>query len=105
MLKPLETNQPSRQQSQTEADASDLLSLFENVFRTDVRFRIIVILSNREGACLREIARNAGISHKNLTKYLDMLMQKGVVEAYPIGVKYRAYRLADKYRYLRFFLH
>ncbi len=104
MLKPLETNQMNHQQSQSEADASELLSLFENVFRNDVRFRIIVILSNREGACLREIARNAGISHKNLTKYLEMLMQKGVVEAYPIGVRYRAYRLASKYSYLGFFL-
>ena len=104
MLKPFEANQVSRQQIQPEANASELLSLFESVFRNDVRFRIMVILSNREGACLREIARNAGISHKNLTKYLEMLMQKGVVESYPIGVRYRAYRLADKYTYLRFFL-
>jgi len=92
------------QQIQPESNASELLALFETVFRNDVRFRVIVILSNREGACLREIARNAGISHKNLTKYLEMLMQKGVVEAYPIGIRYRAYRLANKYKYLRFFL-
>ena len=104
MLRPVETNHLNRQENQPEADASELLSLFENVFRNDVRFRIMVILSNREGACLREIARNAGISHKNLTKYLEMLMQKGVVEAYPVGVRYRAYRLAGKYSYLRFFL-
>ena len=104
MLKPLETNQLTREHMPPDANASELLSLFEVVFRNDVRFRIMVILSNREGACLREIARNAGISHKNLTKYLEMLMQKGVVEAYPIGVRYRAYKLASKYNYLRYFL-
>ena len=69
-----------------------------------MRFRIMVILSNREGACLREIARNAGISHKNLSKYLDILTQKGVVEVYPIGVRNKVYKLSPKYSYLRYFL-
>jgi predicted transcriptional regulator len=103
MLKPIETNHLIRQQLQSEVSASDLLSLFESVFRNDVRFRVIVILSNREGACLREIARNAGISHKNLVKYLETLTQKGIVETYPVGVRNRVYKLADKYSYLRSF--
>jgi predicted transcriptional regulator len=89
---------------QSGVSAPDILSLFETVFAGDVRFRIIVILSNREGAGLREIARNAGISHKNLAKYLELLMQKGVIESYPIGVRNRVYRLSTKYDYLRWFL-
>jgi len=105
MLKPLETNPLVRQQTQPEVTASNLLSLFEVIFKNDVRFRIIVILSNREAAGLREIARNAGISHKNLAKYLDTLIQKGIVETYPVGVRNRAYRLATKYSYLRYFFN
>ncbi len=103
MLKALETRQVTRQSIQPEVNASDLLSLFETVFRNDVRFRILVILSNRQAACLREIARNAGISHKNLVKYLETLTAKGIVETYPVGIRNRVYRLADKYNYMRTF--
>ena len=103
MLSPIETNQLLHQKMPSEVSASELLSLFEVVFKNDVRFRIIVILSNREAACLREIARNAGISHKNLVKYLENLTQKGIVETYPVGVRNRVYRLAGKYSYLRSF--
>ena len=95
---------PRPQIQQPDVSAPELLSLFESVFRNDVRFRVMVILSNREGACLREIARNVGISHKNLSKYLDILTQKGVVEVYPIGTRNRVYKLASKYSYLRSFL-
>ena len=104
MLKQLNPDPVARQQMQSEISAPELLSLFEVVFRNDIRFRIMVILSNREGACLREIARNAGISHKNLSKYLEILTQKGIVEAYPIGVRNKVYKLASKYNYLRCFL-
>jgi predicted transcriptional regulator len=105
MLKPTETNQLIRQQLPSEVSASELLSMFEAVFRNDVRFRVIVILSNREAACLREIARNAGISHKNLVKYLDTLTHKGIVETYPVGIRSKVYKLASKYDYLRFFFN
>ena len=104
MLKQLNPDPVPRQQMQSEISAPELLSLFEVVFRNDIRFRIMVILSNREGACLREIARNAGISHKNLSKYLETLTQKGIVETYPIGMRNKVYKLATKYSYLRYFL-
>ena len=104
MLKQLNPDPVPRQQMQSEISAPELLSLFEVVFRNDIRFRIMVILSNREGACLREIARNAGISHKNLSKYLETLTQKGIVETYPIGIRNKVYKLAPKYSYLRYFL-
>jgi predicted transcriptional regulator len=104
MLKQLPPCPAPRQEARPDISAPELLSLFEVVFRNDIRFRIMVILSNREGACLREIARNAGISHKNLSKYLDVLTQKGIVEAYPIGMRNKVYKLASKYSYLRYFL-
>jgi predicted transcriptional regulator len=92
-----------RQQIQNEVSAPDILSVFETVFGNDVRFRIIVVLSNREGAGLREIARNVGLSHKNLAKYLDTLTKKGIVENYQISIRNKVYKLAPKYHYLRFF--
>ena len=104
MLKPSNLDPSPRQNMQPEVGAPEILSLFESIFRTDVRFRIIVILSNREAACLREIARNAGISHKNLAKYLEILGQKGIVEAYPVGIRNKVYRLTPKYGFLRQFL-
>src|SRR3990170_4513075 len=104
MLKPLNANLSPRQETQPEVSVQDLLSLFEGIFRDDIRFRIILILSKREGACLREIARNAGISHKNLSKYLETLTQKGIVEAYPIGIRKNVYKLSNKYDYLHHLL-
>jgi predicted transcriptional regulator len=101
MLKPIGTHPIPRQQMPDSVSAPELLSLFESVFRNDVRFRILVILSNREGAGLREIARNAGISHKNLSKYLVTLTEKGIVEAYPVGIRNKVYRLSTKYSFMR----
>ena len=89
---------------ENEVSAPDILSFFETVFGNDVRFRIIYILSKREGAGLREIARNASISHKNLSNYLEVLMQKGIVESHTIGFRDQIYRLSTKYNFLRWFL-
>jgi len=104
MLKPLNANELPRQQVENDISAPDVLSFFETVFRNDIRFKIIVLLSNREGALLREIARNTGISHKNLSKYLDALTQKGILDVYPVGMRNRVYKLAPKYSYLKQFL-
>lgn len=104
MLKTINANLPSRQDAHPEVSVQELMSFFEGIFRDDIRFRIVVILSKREGACLREIARNAGISHKNLSKYLETLTQKGIVEAYPIGIRNKVYKLSNKYDYLQHFL-
>ena len=106
MLKPSsEVNLSHTQQiQQPQVTAPEVLSFFEIIFRNDIRFRIIMILSNREGAGLREIARNAGISHKNLLKYMDALAEKRIVEVYPVGIKNKVYRLSTKYDYMRHFL-
>lgn len=88
----------------SEASVLDVVTLFRTVFRNDVRFKILTCLANREGANLREIARNVSLSHKNLAKYLKKLMQEGVVEAFPVGLRSRVYRLNAKYDFLREFL-
>jgi DNA-binding transcriptional ArsR family regulator len=74
---------------------------FEIVFKDDVRFKIITILLHREGACLRELARNVGMSHKNLAKYLEVLVGKGVVDLIPVGIRDKIYRLNPNYVFLR----
>jgi DNA-binding transcriptional ArsR family regulator len=104
MLKELKDESIRQEQTIRNIGAPEVLAFFETVFKNDVRLRIICILSSREGACLREIARNAGISHKNLTKYLDALLQKGVIESYPVGPRNKVYRLSTKYNFLRDFM-
>ncbi len=74
---------------------------FRLIFAEDVRFKVIDVLAKREGANLREIARCVGISHKNLARYLDCLVKKGVVDVYPVGIGMRVYRLSPKYDLLR----
>ena len=101
-LKPI-NGVPIQQQPPLKFDVGtpEIMELFETLFRNDIKFRILSVLSNREGACLREIARNVGISHKNLVKYLDTLSQKGIVEVYPVGIRYKVYRLSPKYDFVR----
>ena len=74
---------------------------FRQVFAEDVRFKIIDVLASREGANLREIARNVGISHKNVSRYLEVLVKKGIIEVYPVGIGMRVYKLSSKYDLLR----
>jgi predicted transcriptional regulator len=106
MLKPQDGMDLSQAQQtqQPQVTAPEVLSFFETIFRNDIRFRIIMILSNREGAGLREIARNAGISHKNLLKYLEILAEKRIIEVYPVGIKNKVYKLSTKYDYMRYYL-
>jgi len=101
-LKPI-NGVPIQQQPPLKFDVGtpEIMELFETLFRNDIKFRILSVLSNREGACLREIARNVGISHKNLVKYLDTLSQKGIIEVYPVGIRYKVYRLSPKYDFVR----
>jgi len=106
MLKPTSEMNLSHTQKiqQPQVTAPEVLSFFETIFRNDIRFRIIIILSNREGAGLREIARNAGITHKNLLKYMETLAEKQIVDVYPVGIKNKVYKLSTKYDYMRHFL-
>jgi predicted transcriptional regulator len=101
MVNSLTDRSLSQQQAQSAANAPDVLAFFMMIFRSDVRFKVVLVLAKREGACLSEIARNVGMSHKNLAKYLEVLMQNGIVEAYSVGMRDRVYRLANKYSFLR----
>ena len=78
-----------------------VFNLFERIYREDVRFKILIILSRREGACLRELARNAGMSHKNLAKYLQALTEKGIIDSVPVGLRDKIYKLNANYAFLR----
>jgi DNA-binding transcriptional ArsR family regulator len=78
-----------------------IFTFFRLIFGDDVRFKIIDVLSKREGANLREIARCVGISHKNLSRYLECLVKKGVVDVFPVGIGMKVYRLSPKYDLLR----
>jgi len=106
LLKPLRVESLAQQQpmQQPAINAPEILAFFQTIFRGDVRFRVIVVLSKREGACLSEISRKVGMSRKNLAKYLDTMIQSGIVEAYSVGMRDNVYRLATKYSYLRQFL-
>jgi len=81
--------------------SSEVLEVFDRLFGDTVRFKVVEMLSKREGAGQREIARSVGITHKNLAKYLDELMEKGIIEAFPAGPTVRVYRLARRYSFLR----
>lgn len=89
---------------EVEMDAHYVVDFFQLIFNESISFKIVVTLAKRDGANLREIARNVGISHKNLYKYLEELMRKGAIEAYPVGLRRKVYRLASKYEFLRDFL-
>ena len=94
----------TKHQATGETNNVELVSFFVTVFQSDIRFKIVATLSNREGAGLREIARQVGISHKNLGKYLQTLQENGILEAYSIGVRSKVYRLSSKYDFVRQFL-
>ena len=79
----------------------DVFMFFKLIFADDVRFKIVDVLAKREGANLREIARCVGISHKNLSRYLEYLVKKGVIDVFPVGIGMKVYRLAPKYDLLR----
>ena len=81
-----------------------MMPFFEAMFKNDIRFRIVVTLSKREAAGLREIARSVGISHKNLSKYLEELKQEGVIDTFQIGLRNKVYKIALRYDFVRKFL-
>ena len=91
----------SKQRMQSTVDAPEIMAFFGLVFRSDVRFRIIVELAKREGACQSEISRNVGMSRKNLVRYLELLVHRGIVEAYSVGIRDNVYRLSAKYNAIR----
>lgn len=80
-----------------------LFHAFRVIFEDDTYFKIIESLAEREGANLRETAREVGLSHKNLSKYLVELTRKGVIDSFPAGRRIKIYRLSDDYAFLKFY--
>jgi predicted transcriptional regulator len=76
-------------------DLKDLFRLYEKIFGNDIRFLILKFLSNRDCASIREIARNVGMSHKNLVKYLDHLVDSDALEVVYTSSNIKLYKLSQ----------
>ena len=85
------------------SEISDLSMLYKIIFGDDVRFLTLNFLCNKDCASIREIARNVGISHKNLVKYLDFLVDKGALEVVYSSLNIKLYKLSQKASILRKF--
>ncbi|MCS7141122.1 MAG: ArsR family transcriptional regulator [Candidatus Nitrosocaldus sp.] len=90
-------------------EASDesvmLWRIFSTIYSEDVVFNILAYLCKKKQGSTREIARYVGISHKNLAKYLEILVEKGMVEIAYDKPNLRVYRLRDDISILkRFFM-
>jgi|GEM_PF-3103354 len=65
-------------------------------YSDDIKFQILKHLCEKEVASMREIAKNVGISPKNVTKYLDQLQLKGIVEVVYSRSNIKLYRLTEE---------
>jgi predicted transcriptional regulator len=92
-------SEDQHKESEHESDdrLNNVFKYFTLVFADDIRYKIINVLASREGANLREIARCVGISHTNCSKYLSALVNKGVIDVYPVGQGMKVYKLSTKY--------
>jgi predicted transcriptional regulator len=72
----------------------DMLKLLKTLFEEDEKFKILDLLAKREAANMREIGRCTGLSHGKITRSVDSLIKKGVVDFYCIGLGLNAYRLS-----------
>lgn len=78
-----------------------IVEFLKRTYRDNVRFKIVRELCKIEGASLRELARKVGISHSNLSRHLDLLVEKGVVEYFYASPRIRIYKLSKKYEQLK----
>jgi len=78
-----------------------IVEFLKRTYKNNVRFKIVCELCKVEGASLRELARRVGISHSNLPRHLDQLVEKGVVEYFYASPRVRIYRLSKKYEELK----
>ncbi len=80
--------------------SESVFRLFRMVFKDDVRFKIIEVLACREAVNLRALSRAVGMHHKNVRRYLDELVEKGVVKSVQVSSATVVYRLNDDYNFL-----
>lgn len=81
--------------------AKKLVRFLFKVFDQDIKFRIIIALAKREALTLRELARNVGISPKNLYKYLAELNDKGIITYIEVSPRIKVYTLSRDYEWLK----
>ncbi len=74
----------------------EFMGVYVSIFGDDVRYSIIKFLCTRRSASGREIARNVGMSHKNVAKYLEDMTKKGVLEVSYEGHNIRLYVISPR---------
>ncbi|MEM0358526.1 MAG: V4R domain-containing protein [Candidatus Hadarchaeales archaeon] len=90
--------------SETPQTREELFSVIKEIFGEDLKFKALKFLARKEVASIREIARKINIAPKNLTRHLDYLLQKGVIETVYSGKNIKLYRLSSKVEVLGKFL-
>jgi len=82
----------------------ELFAIIREVFGEELKFKTLKFLARKEVASIREIARKINIAPKNLTRHLNLLLQKGVIETVYSGKNIKLYRLSPKVQVLGQFL-
>lgn len=81
--------------------SEDLFRVFYSIFSEDVRFKILRVLASREAVNLRELSRIIGVDHKSVRRYLEELVNKGLVREIQVSSTSRVYELNGVYSFLR----
>ncbi|GBF09366.1 hypothetical protein apy_10910 [Aeropyrum pernix] len=69
------------------------------MYQNDAKIRILLYLADLERpASIRKIARNVGMSHKNVIKHLDELKNVGLVEVAYKQSNLTLYKITDNIR-------
>jgi DNA-binding transcriptional ArsR family regulator len=82
----------------------ELFGIIKEIFGEELKFKTLKFLARKEVASIREIARKINIAPKNLTRHLNLLLQKGVIETVYSGKNIKLYRLSPKLEVLGKFL-
>ena len=79
--------------------AKEFLSLVFFLLRDNNYVKILVYLSKQDSPCsLRKIARNIGLNHKNTSRYLNSLVELGLIEVVYSASNMTLYRFSDKFK-------
>ncbi len=79
--------------------AEEFLSLVFFLLKDNNNVKILIYLSKQEEPCsLRKIARNVGLNHKNTAKYLNNLVELGLVEVVYSAPNITLYKFSEKFK-------
>ncbi len=90
--------------SETPQVREELFATVKEIFGEELKFKALKFLARKGVASIREIARKINIAPKNLTRHLEHLLQKGVIETVYSGKNIKLYRLSPKAEVLGKFL-